>query len=134
MLILDHMHLLFLITSSGTARGNAFFGAGTGLIALDDVQCNGSELFLTNCMHTTNHNCGHSEDAGVSCDCKCSVLRYSFTRLRSNYVQCALPEICVLLEDLTAMKDVLSSAAMESMVQCVMTFGITLMQELFADN
>ena len=34
---------------------------------MDDVGCTGSELFLTNCSHTTNHNCDHSEDAGVRC-------------------------------------------------------------------
>ena len=38
---------------------------------MDDVQCTGSELYLTRCTHTTNHNCGHSEDAGVRCShCK----------------------------------------------------------------
>ena len=34
---------------------------------MDDVGCTGLELFLTNCSHTTNHDCGHSEDAGVRC-------------------------------------------------------------------
>ena len=34
---------------------------------MDDVACDGTEQFLTNCTHTSNHNCGHSEDAGVTC-------------------------------------------------------------------
>ncbi|XP_019850027.1 PREDICTED: scavenger receptor cysteine-rich type 1 protein M160-like [Amphimedon queenslandica] len=52
---------------TGTAYSNAYFGAGTGRILMDDVACTGSESYLTNCSHTTNHNCRHSEDAGVIC-------------------------------------------------------------------
>lgn len=40
---------------------------GTGVIAMDDVSCNGDEADLTWCGYTTNHNCGHSEDVGVIC-------------------------------------------------------------------
>ncbi|XP_011408442.2 PREDICTED: deleted in malignant brain tumors 1 protein-like, partial [Amphimedon queenslandica] len=52
---------------TGTAYSNAYFGQGTGSIVMDNVACTGSESYLTNCSHTTNHNCRHSEDAGVSC-------------------------------------------------------------------
>ena len=47
----------------------ATFGAGTGRIVLDDVQCTGSEDSLLNCTHAGigNSNCGHNEDAGVVC-------------------------------------------------------------------
>ena len=52
---------------SGTALGNAYFGRGTGSIVMDDVHCTGTESNLTNCTHTFNHGCVHSEDAGVRC-------------------------------------------------------------------
>ena len=49
------------------ARTRAFFGAGTGNIFLDDVQCTGTEAVLSDCQVSTTHNCVHSEDAGVTC-------------------------------------------------------------------
>ncbi|XP_019853773.1 PREDICTED: deleted in malignant brain tumors 1 protein-like [Amphimedon queenslandica] len=52
---------------SGTAFDSAYFGQGTGTIVMNEVHCNGTESYLTNCTHTMNHNCNHSEDAGVRC-------------------------------------------------------------------
>ena len=49
------------------ARTNAYFGAGTGPINMDNVQCTGNEGLLVNCTYLSTHNCGHSEDAGVTC-------------------------------------------------------------------
>ena len=45
------------------------FGAGSGPIFLDDVQCVGSETCLFNCAHDGIgvNNCDHNEDAGVVC-------------------------------------------------------------------
>ena len=45
------------------------FGGGVGQIWLDDVECDGSELDLTNCPRSSfgDHNCNHGEDAGVIC-------------------------------------------------------------------
>ncbi|XP_041454769.1 deleted in malignant brain tumors 1 protein-like isoform X1 [Lytechinus variegatus] len=47
----------------------AYFGEGVGRIWIDNMECSGSELTLQQCPSNTwgNHNCGHSEDAGVRC-------------------------------------------------------------------
>ena len=52
---------------------NAYFGQGTGNIAMDDVQCTGTESFLTNCSHASISNCRHTDDAGVRCINTCKL-------------------------------------------------------------
>ncbi|KAL1023955.1 hypothetical protein UPYG_G00049520, partial [Umbra pygmaea] len=51
------------------AWGGAHFGAGSGRVWLDEVQCSGNELTLDQCPKAAwgEHNCQHTEDAGVSC-------------------------------------------------------------------
>ncbi|KAM4852509.1 LOW QUALITY PROTEIN: scavenger receptor cysteine-rich domain-containing protein DMBT1 [Thomomys bottae] len=51
------------------APTGARFGAGSGKVLLDDVQCVGSERHLGQCKHEdqAEPNCGHLEDAGVIC-------------------------------------------------------------------
>lgn len=51
------------------ARGESYFGSGTGTILLDNLKCSGFETSLQECSHISwnVHNCDHSEDAGVTC-------------------------------------------------------------------
>ena len=48
----------------------AFYGAGTGLIYLDDVACTLSVSQLLECSSRPilAHNCDHRDDAGVKCE------------------------------------------------------------------
>lgn len=54
---------------TGIAYKSAFFGRGTGRVAMSRVNCNGSEVSLLSCPAdmTGGVNCDHSRDAGVSC-------------------------------------------------------------------
>ena len=52
---------------TATPRVASYFGGGSGDIVLDNVQCLGTELYLAKCTSSTDHNCGHTEDAGVTC-------------------------------------------------------------------
>ena len=62
------MYLLVFV--GGPAYGNAHFGAGTGPIFLDDVQCSSSASQLLECPSRPilSHNCHHIADAGVGCE------------------------------------------------------------------
>ncbi|XP_054891587.1 uncharacterized protein LOC129363494 [Poeciliopsis prolifica] len=53
----------------GTAVSVHQFAVGTGQIWLDEVACEGSETYLSDCSHSGFgvHNCAHSQDAGVIC-------------------------------------------------------------------
>ena len=59
-----------------SAPQSAHFGAGSGQIWLDDVNCVGSEYSIENCPHIGwgSHNCNHNEDAGVVCLSKLHVI------------------------------------------------------------
>ncbi|XP_071959278.1 scavenger receptor cysteine-rich domain-containing protein DMBT1-like isoform X1 [Antedon mediterranea] len=55
--------------SAVEATTHATFGAGSGRIHLNDVDCSGMETNLAACDHSEwgQHNCNHNEDAGVRC-------------------------------------------------------------------
>ena len=57
---------------AGRAFINAIFGAGTGPIFLDDVQCSLTSSQLLECFSNPilTHNCLHTDDAGVGCEGK----------------------------------------------------------------
>ncbi|XP_038061236.1 deleted in malignant brain tumors 1 protein-like [Patiria miniata] len=48
----------------------AHFGQGSGGIILDDVNCQGYESSIAECQHNGwfSHDCGHYQDAGVTCE------------------------------------------------------------------
>ena len=62
--------LQFFSETDAVAFSNAHFGAGTGPIYLDDVQCTSSASQLLECSSNPilSHNCLHSADAGVGCE------------------------------------------------------------------
>ena len=60
--IFCYFHLL-----GATAFTRAQFGTGAGPIVMDNVGCIATENRLIDCPFTLNHNCAHSEDAGVRC-------------------------------------------------------------------
>ena len=70
------------LSNGALALSYAHFGSGNGPIILDDVQCHGLEVYITDCPNAGyyQHNCGHSEDAGVHCPSKpCDAYTYIHT-------------------------------------------------------
>ena len=61
-----------LAPTAAIPAGRAYYGEGTGAIFLDNVDCEGTEERLFDCLHrgAAVHNCRHYEDAGVYCQRK----------------------------------------------------------------
>ena len=57
------------LSPGSVALSGASFGEGTGKIWLNNVQCNGSERQLRNCIAINNeiYSCTHMQDAGLRC-------------------------------------------------------------------
>ena len=57
------------IAGSSEAVVGTQYGAGSGSIWLNNVDCSGSESSLVQCPHAAwgIHNCLHIQDAGVRC-------------------------------------------------------------------
>ena len=71
----DMTFVCFLcVFSGGKAWQKSHYGQGSGSIWLDDVDCTGDEDDVFLCQHRGwgIGNCGHNEDAGVSCQASTS--------------------------------------------------------------
>jgi hypothetical protein len=63
------MLLLYRHAGAAKVHSGGSFGQGVGKIWLDDLLCTGNEKNLGSCRHNGwgKENCGHGEDAGVTC-------------------------------------------------------------------
>ncbi len=66
--------VLYVRTTGSIPVSGGGFAQGKDTILLDNIKCSGNEQTLLNCSYNQTHNCDHSEDAGVRCRCKQSVL------------------------------------------------------------
>jgi len=46
------------------------YGPGEGEIWMDNLDCEGTEISLSDCAHNgwADHNCDHAEDVSISCE------------------------------------------------------------------
>ena len=60
------------------------FEGGDGAIFLESLGCSGTESILIECSHPliNVHNCDHSDDAGVLCNCELLTLSACTVGLR----------------------------------------------------
>ena len=72
------------------------FTSGDGAIWLDDVNCAGTEYRLTDCPANPigQHDCDHSEDAGVSCQGTSTTCTQGTLRLQGGTATSGRVEIC----------------------------------------
>ena len=70
------VHVLYIIYSEfvffhSDITDYNYFGEGTGPILLDEVQCSGNETSISQCYHQDigSHDCEHTFDVGIICNC-----------------------------------------------------------------
>ena len=51
-------------------RLSSYYGYGSGIIFLDQVECNGFEAEMIECSHEKLISCKNEDLAGVFCPCK----------------------------------------------------------------
>lgn len=75
---------------------SSYFGQGSGLILLDNVDCKGNESELAQChsLGWNVHNCYHYEDVGVTCKGEVFALTFALvqtsTHNLTSFFVCAL--------------------------------------------
>lgn len=65
---------------------NSYYGAGSGQIWVDDIDCAGNETNLGSCAHKPwgVNDCDHTEDASVMCLSMCVLYKNS----KITYMNC----------------------------------------------
>ena len=69
-IILTHVSVCFFLgVYVFTYTTDSYFGKGTGVILLDSVNCEGTELTIQACISSSHdpHRCSHDTDVGVRC-------------------------------------------------------------------
>ena len=99
-LILTNMTVLTYIPHNHAKLGavalTSGFTDGVGAIWLDDVNCAGRESRLIDCPASSigQHNCGHSDDAGVRCQGTATACTQGAIRLQGGTTTSGRVEIC----------------------------------------
>ena len=60
------------------ATKKSFFGLADQDYALDNVECSGTEDTISDCEHSSTHNCQNNEAAGVICSSKFLDFNFGF--------------------------------------------------------
>ena len=103
----------YSITHAGSvARHSEWFGEGFGPVQFTSFQCDGTETRIQDCPYTTQNNCTHSTDAGISCVSKSNIMLIGTLKVEGKlqHPQFVLLVTSDWLEVLLHMKDVLNFA------------------------
>ena len=85
-----HAALIFQLAGPPIAVPSSYFGRSSGPILLSGVQCNGSELQLTDCQRGVNALltfCNHGLDVGVICHGEFGTLHTLTLQVHSTYIK-----------------------------------------------